>query len=198
MLKKKGNVGYQGLKGGKECISAMSFHSYGDLWIMPYSYVKDAKNRELSRKQHILAEAYEEFNAHSYKPDGAKFGNAMSTVKYQANGEATDWFLQARNMFAFSPELGIKDKASESFYPHRHIHKEIIDTDYKVVKGFVKMHIPYFTLRSESSIVGGHYITDESNFSTTPSKKWAKPETEITLFNHGVSHLKKVRLFFRY
>ena len=60
------------------------------------------------------------------------------------------------------------------------------------------MHLPFFTLRSESSNLGGQYITDESNFSTTSASKWSNPETEITLFNHGVSHLKNVRIFFRY
>ena len=164
MLKSRSNLGYQGLKGGKNCISAMSFHSFGDLWIMPLSYVKDPKNRELARKNHILFEAYEEFNSHAYKPDGAKFGNAMKTIKYQANGEATDWLLAVKNVFAFSPEMGIKDKASETFYPHRHIHKQIVETDYKVVSGFIKMHIPLFNLKSESSSLGGNYITDETNF----------------------------------
>lgn len=176
----------------------MSFHSYGDLWIMPFSYVKDPDNRELARKEHILYEAYQEFNAHSYKPDGAKFGNAMKTIHYQANGEATDWMLAARNVFAFSPELGIKDKASHSFYPRRFIHKETIATDYKVVRGFIKMHLPFFSLQSESSNLGGQYITDESNFSMSTAKKWASSEAELTLFNHGVSHLKNIRIFFRY
>ena len=77
-----------------------------------------------------------------------------------ANGEATDWMLDAHDVFAFSPELGIKNKDSESFYPHRYIHKEIISTDYKVIEGFFKMHLPRFSLKYESSQIGGEYITD--------------------------------------
>jgi hypothetical protein len=96
----------------------MNFHSYGDLWIEPFNYIKDKTDRELDRKNHILFEAYKEFNIESFRPDGAKFGNAASTIDYQANGEATDWMLAERNVFAFSPELGVKNEDSRHFYPH--------------------------------------------------------------------------------
>jgi carboxypeptidase T len=51
-------TGYKGLKGGLNCVSAMNFHSYGDLWIEPYNYINDKTDKELERKNHILFEAY--------------------------------------------------------------------------------------------------------------------------------------------
>lgn len=198
MLIAKSDNGYHGLKGGRKCVSAMNFHSYGDLWIEPFNYIKDKKNKELERKKHKLYEAYKEFNIASYRPDGAKYGNAAATIDYLANGEATDWMLQTHNVFAFSPELGIKNKDSETFYPKANIHKQIIEQDYKVIQGFFKMHLPRFTLREEHSHIGGEYITDYSNFKTTKTKKWSKAQTELTLFNHSVGNLDDVRLFIRY
>ena len=50
--------GYRGIKGGAKCVSAMNFHNYGDLWIEPYNYIKDVKDKELERKKHKLFEAY--------------------------------------------------------------------------------------------------------------------------------------------
>lgn len=190
--------GYKGLKGGARCVSAMNFHSYGDLWIEPYNYIKDKKDKELARKNHMLFEAYQEFNIGGFRPDGAKYGNAAATIDYLANGEATDWMLATHNVFAFSPELGIKNTDSETFYPHKYLHKKIIETDYKVIDGFFKMHLPKFTLKSESSKIGGSFITDQTSFKTTTAKKWSHPQTEITLFNHSVGHLNDVRVFVRY
>jgi hypothetical protein len=112
MLGNKFDNGYKGLQGGERCISAMNFHSYGDLWIEPYNYIKDKVDKELSRKNHILFEAYQEFNIAAYRPDGAKYGNAAATIDYLANGEASDWMLAVNNVFAFSPELGIKNSDS--------------------------------------------------------------------------------------
>ena len=36
----------------------------------------------------------------------ALYGNAISMVKYWSFGEASDWMLGAKNIIAFSPELG--------------------------------------------------------------------------------------------
>lgn len=43
-------------------------------------------------------------------------GNGKQTIKYDANGEASDWMLAKKDIIAFSPELGIEDKRSEMFF----------------------------------------------------------------------------------
>ena len=176
----------------------MNFHSYADLWIEPYNYINDKTDKELERKNHMLFEAYQEFNIEAYRPDGAKYGNAAATINYIANGEATDYMLAERNIFAFSPEMGIANKQSNTFYPPQNIQEEIISTDYKVILGFFKIHTPRFTLRSEFSKKGGEYITDMDSFKTSKSETWDKEETELSLFNHSIGNLKNVRIFVRY
>lgn len=48
---------------------------------------------------------------------GVKYGTALHTIMYTATGEASDWMLHKRNIFAFSPEIGYNNKAAEDFYP---------------------------------------------------------------------------------
>ena len=38
------------------------------------------------------------------------------TIRYDANGEASDWMLGAHNILAISPELGIPNQSSETFF----------------------------------------------------------------------------------
>lgn len=40
----------------------------------------------------------------------------MKTIKYEANGEASDWMLAEHNILAFSPELGNGDYRSDQFF----------------------------------------------------------------------------------
>ena len=61
-------------------------------------------------------EIYEEIWAEATFPDGAIKGNAPICVFYTANGEASDWMLGEHGIIAFSPELGIDDYRSDSFY----------------------------------------------------------------------------------
>ena len=49
-------------------------------------------------------------------PEGNVEGNGFSTVDYPANGEASDWMLAKHGIYAMSPELGTKDKATETFF----------------------------------------------------------------------------------
>jgi len=40
------------------------------------------------------------------KVTDGQYGNAIETVKYSTDGEASDWMLGERGILAFSPELG--------------------------------------------------------------------------------------------
>ena len=93
-------------------VSAMNFHSYGDLWIHPFNYLNDASNHPLEQSYHRLYDAYMEFSRSGVFPSGAKFGNAIKTIQYLANGEASDWMLATKRIFAFSPELSVNDRAT--------------------------------------------------------------------------------------
>lgn len=87
---------------------------------MPYNYYFDKSNPDLNRTQ-TPYQIYEEYRNEGTFPKGGSyskfaFGNAMETVNYVANGEASDWMLNELNIIAMSIEIGIDDN-SYSFYP---------------------------------------------------------------------------------
>ena len=49
-------------------------------------------------------------------PSAYTFGNGATTIGYTANGEASDWMLQERGIYAMSPEIGIEDSRSNTFF----------------------------------------------------------------------------------
>lgn len=49
-------------------------------------------------------------------PNGNIEGNGAVAVSYTANGEASDYFLGTKGIYALSPELGTKSKNSETFF----------------------------------------------------------------------------------
>jgi len=122
-----------------------------------------------------------------------RFGDAIKTVNYCANGEAADWMLAEHSVYAFSPELGNNIPESKHFYPPAKVHQSIIETDYKVVESFLEQHLPRFSMIEEYTLRGGQYY-NENNGSLHPSTKWKEKGTLLELFNHAVSHLKNIQL----
>ena len=59
---------------------------------------------------------YQDIALNSGIPQNNIEGNGFSTVNYPANGEASDWMFGQHGILAMSPELGTKDKASETFF----------------------------------------------------------------------------------
>jgi hypothetical protein len=95
---------------------AFNYHAWGNLFIMPFNYLSEddpilAKN--FTEQFRIYAEFVEEAGL----PAGNKAGNGKNTIGYAANGEASDWMLGERGIVSFSPELGVDDSITSSFYP---------------------------------------------------------------------------------
>lgn len=84
----------------------MNFHTYGNMWIHPFNYMRKEKIYPENINQKFV-NFYEEFGdeVEEVSP-GALYGNAIEMVKYSADGEASDWMLGEKNIIAFSPELG--------------------------------------------------------------------------------------------
>ena len=59
---------------------------------------------------------YKDIGDNAGLPEGAKVGNGYDDLGYPANGEASDWMLAVRGIYAFSPELGTKDLSTEGFF----------------------------------------------------------------------------------
>ena len=81
---------------------ALNMHSYGNLLIHPFNYLNFRNERF---KKHSLYPNYERFILEAAVPQSYLIGNGPATVRYMANGEATDWMLAAMNLLTFSPEL---------------------------------------------------------------------------------------------
>ncbi|CDW88577.1 zinc carboxypeptidase family [Stylonychia lemnae] len=95
---------------------ALNLHSWGNLLIQPFNYDLDTHNLDLEQNYPTFAKMYHDFNNDSSLPKGMLKGNAMQSIFYDANGEASDWMLQQHKIFALSPELGIEDKRSDVFF----------------------------------------------------------------------------------
>lgn len=87
---------------------AFNFHAYGNLLIYPFNY-DTPSNNDLYSKFPMQALFYEEISLETKLPDGNIRGNAMQAIKYEANGEASDWMLGKHGIIAMSPELGTRD-----------------------------------------------------------------------------------------
>ena len=104
-----------------------NYHSWGNLIITPFNCLKNEESLKLMKKDFpIHLKMYEDFDKEAKFPKNYLFGNADTTIKYLANGDATDWFLGKKKILSFSPELGIEDKKSEDFYPDKNITFEVL------------------------------------------------------------------------
>lgn len=99
-------------------VSALNFHSYANAWVRPYSYTHNTNEDALKKRDYRLWKLYKDFEK-AARPSASRirFGTAMELVKYVATGEASDWMLSKRSIFAWSPELGCDKSGCDTFYP---------------------------------------------------------------------------------
>jgi hypothetical protein len=93
----------------------VNLHAYGNMLIVPFNYDTGA-NLHLRDKFPVVAEFYENLWHHGHHPKGSVMGNGAASINYTANGEASDWMLEERGIYAMSPELGTHDEASKTFF----------------------------------------------------------------------------------
>ena len=105
-----------------------NYHTWGNLIITAFNCLsfKDSENL-IRTKYPIHYQMYEDFKNECEYPKNFLFGNADNTIKYRANGDATDWFLGKKNILSFSPELGNGNKNSDYFYPNKEITFDVLD-----------------------------------------------------------------------
>jgi len=76
---------------------------------------------------------YHKLTANAPFPPGLKAGNGFELLEYEANGEASDWMLAHRGIYAMSPELSITEPATETFFME----------DAELVKRVLRDHYPW-------------------------------------------------------
>jgi len=98
---------------------AYNYHSYGNFFIFPFSFLNEKSFDYLQEKFNYFYRLYKEFEKENIFPVNNKFGNDINLLNYSSDGEASDWMLGQKGILAFSPELGNSDYNSETFYPNK-------------------------------------------------------------------------------
>lgn len=116
--------------------SAMNFHAWGNLWITPFCYSKDPNYETLMDP--FVYKFYREFEDKIRVMGYNKSGNAQETIKYTANGEASDWMLGEHGIIALSPELGDDLLSDDAFFPSKDAILRVLKFQYPVVDLFLQ------------------------------------------------------------
>ena len=106
---------------------------------------------------------YKDVAKNSGIPKGNQEGNGHKMVKYPANGEASDWMLGNRGIYAMSPELGTADKNSEEFFiQDRGKLKQVVSDNYPWIKYTMLKLLPSVSVK-----VTNLFEPKRANFNST-------------------------------
>ena len=122
-------------------MGAMNFHCYGNMWIHPFNYMPKPDQYPPNFNPALL-DFYIEFGKNLKKISDGRYGNAVGMVDYQTDGEGSDYMLAEFNILSFSPELGLNDNRSNTFYPDKNMISPIIYHNYEVVELFLSQVEP--------------------------------------------------------
>jgi carboxypeptidase T len=95
---------------------AINFHAWGNLLIHPFNYDPGQENGDLTKNHPGAASFYNDVWSNRGVPGGSVKGNGLHSIGYTADGEASDWMLQEHGIYALSPELGIENAGSRTFF----------------------------------------------------------------------------------
>ena len=127
---------------------AFNYHTWGNLYITPFNYLTKDESEELLKKNYsLLYTVYKEFEKEATFPKNFKFGNAASTIGYKTVGDATDWFLTAKKILSFSPELGNGEKNSDVFYPNKTVTFDVLKNNLRA--GLYGLQKSMFYIKNE-------------------------------------------------
>ena len=117
--------------------SAMNFHSYGNMWLRPFNYMR-VKDTWPDRFDQTIINFYKNFDQKIKPVTTGLVGNAIESVGYFTDGEASDWMLGDHQIFSFSPELGSKNPAANTFFIPKNLIFSVILENYSVIDLFLK------------------------------------------------------------
>lgn len=115
----------------------MNFHSYGNIWIHPFNYMH-VPHKYPDNAYTEIVNFYETFKHEVAKVSKSQYGNAIETVEYATDGEASDWMLGEHKIVAFSPELGSFNPEAQTFFLPKDLIFKVINENYKVVDLFLR------------------------------------------------------------
>ena len=115
----------------------MNFHCYGNIWIHPFNYMHE-KHKYPENTYANIIKFYEDFKGEVAQVSKSDYGNAIETVNYSTDGEASDWMLGEHKIIAFSPELGSFNPLAQTFFLPKDLIYEVIEENYKVIDLFLR------------------------------------------------------------
>ena len=74
----------------------------------------------------------------SVMPNTINFGNGIQTIKYNVNGESSDWMLGKRGIISYSVELGDKSPKTDIFDPKPDAVQTILKADFPMIDLMLK------------------------------------------------------------
>lgn len=90
-----------------EFVYAMNYHAYGEILLVPWSYIDSWVPSPDSEEYYAMAES---MTIYIGVPNNYVFGTGMGTLGYEANGTSDDWLygeqVEKPKCIAFSPEVG--------------------------------------------------------------------------------------------
>jgi hypothetical protein len=132
---------------------------------------------------------YEDIRDNGHLPQGMLFGNGMQTIKYTANGDATDWMATQNGMIAMSPELGTKNRMTDKFFPNQEWVKPIMTENFPWIN---------YTMYKLSSQIETQIIrytkTECQKACTEEDASYQKFLIEVRVENLGFSEAKNVEI----
>lgn len=175
--------------------SAMNFHAWGNLWITPFCYSKDPNYETLMDP--AVYKFYREFEERIKLRGFTKAGNAMETIQYVANGEASDWMLGVHGIISFSVELGDDSKEDDEFYPSKEGIVRVLTKESVVIDEFFKSNFPIIANTSF-----GFSATNTTNSTDTHADKHLSQTATspflISFANKGIADIKTAYFVLNY
>ena len=125
--------------------AAVNMHAWGPLFITPFNFA-NKQNKLLHQDFHKAQTFYENVFEHA-EPLGYSLGNGAITIGYTANGEASDWMLGERGVYAISPELGTTSHSSETFFiKSEHALKKVLVENYDWLEKLMARFFPLLAI----------------------------------------------------
>ena len=121
-------------------VSAMNFHTYGNMWIHPFNYMHKSGKYPINLEKKFI-EFYNTFGSEVKEVSKSKYGNAIEMVNYSTDGEASDWMLGEKQIISFSPELGSFNPLAQTFFLPKDLIFEVIQENYKVINLFLNRNV---------------------------------------------------------
>ena len=121
----------------------MNFHSYGNIFIHPFNYMSTKHKYPINAYQDAI-NFYETFKKEVAGVSDAKYGNAMDTVEYKTDGEASDWMLGT----------GHSALQSELVRGWAHAAREMAPLDAARIDGWMDRRLAHIEASSSSLRVG--------------------------------------------